>query len=288
MSWFSKAINTVADFTPAGWVSRAVNGKGVVDNIGGLVKAASGQNDTSQPLEQEPFQADPGNQAAAAQAASIKAAQQYQDDISGKNGQMRQAWAQSQPAPHVITDQDIQGEQRANDRAKLLDQAHNQYEPYLRLLAGQSFGNPDSGQPSAAMSTLQAATDRNVNTGYGMAAGSSGTGGQRAALFQAAIGNAAGQNQQAANAATTLRAQEHQQSVANQQQTRSLLSQALGQQTDIYGNLLTDTSNQANENLTAADEHNTNEQKRLADNAAGTQKIVTSVLDTTAKVGAAA
>jgi hypothetical protein len=283
-----KIGNTAADFTPIGWASRAVNGKGAFTNAAGLVGMAAGQNDNAVPLESQPFAGDADNALAQQQQASIAKYQQYQDDIAGKNGQIRQAWAQQQPPPAPpISDQQVRAEQVKNDRARLLGAANVSYRSLEESLSPQAFGNPDAGAPSAAMSTLQAATDRNIRSNYGMAAGAEGTGGQRSALMQAAMGNAATQNQAAANSAVTLRAQEHQQNVQNQLSNRQLLSQAMGDQSNLYNTLYSGDSNREDQNLNAAVSRDTGEANRNAANAAGKQAIVKSVIGAAARMGGA-
>lgn len=266
-SWWEKLGNTLADFTPVGWGSRLLTGKGAVSAAKGLVGAAAGQNDQAVPLEQIPFAADADNQLAAKQAASVNAAQIYQDNLSGKNGNFAQYWAQTNPPPHVITDEEIRAEQVKNDRARILGQASQQYGGLISGLQGEAFGDPNAGYPSAAQSTLQAATDRNNRMAYGMAASAQGTGGQRAALFGAALGQSAMQNQSAANDAATLRAQETQQAKANQIQARTQLGQAIGDQTNAYNTLYSGDTDQQNSNLEAAISHDTGEAQRASSNA---------------------
>ncbi len=81
-----------------------------------------------------------------------------------------------------------------------------------------------------------------------MAASSNGTGGQRAALFQAALGQAAQGQQQAANQAATIRAQEQQQAGAAVNSASQGLTNVYGMQNLYGGTLDTQKANQDAQN----------------------------------------
>lgn len=249
------------------------NDRGTQSAIANFEAAISGNNTAQTPLEQTPFAVDRGGAAAALQAqqqASRDAYVKWQYDIYGANGPIRQAWAASQPAPHIISDDNIKSQQQADDRGRLIQQAAQQYEPIAQQLAGQAFGPTDTGVPSAAMSTLAAATQHNQSSGFGMGAGGLGTGGQHAALMRAAIGNAADAGQQGANQGATLHAQEQQAAAANQLNTRNLLSQVLGAKSTIYSGLVNNDASTIGQDLNAKVAQDTGEDLRNTANAANT------------------
>jgi len=110
------------------------------------------------------------------------------------------------------------------DRARLLAEAAAGYAPLIGMQMSAAQGNG----PSSAMNTYRAAADDAARRTMGDAASARGTGGQRAALFQAALGKAAEQRQQAAGQAAIIGAQE-------QNQARAGLGSALAGLTNVYG-----------------------------------------------------
>lgn len=238
-----------------------------------------GNDTTPVPLEQLPFQADQGTPASAMQAQRA-VYNTWLSDISGANGPDRKLAAQRQPMPTAVTDQDVAAQQKASDRERLINESVHQYAPYIQQLQGASFNNVDANAPSAAMSTFQAASDAAANAGYGAAGASAGTGGQRGALMQAALGSTGAATQAAAGAAGQMRAGEHQTAVANQQQTRGLLAQALGAQGDINSALSNDDANVIKQDLDARIARDTAQNRKNMGNAASSGETARAAIGT--------
>jgi hypothetical protein len=154
---------------------------------------------------------------------------------------------------------DILAIQKQQDRDRLLSLGKNVYDP---LMASQLAMATGTG-PSAALATYQTAADNAQRRAYGMAASSNMTGGQRASLFQAALGNAALGQQAAGNDAAKLRIQEMSTAGSNLANTAAGVAH-------IYGapNLITDTQNTEGTNVGA-------ENKATADNASHAEEDAT-------------
>ncbi|HVW26235.1 MAG TPA: hypothetical protein VHC69_12755 [Polyangiaceae bacterium] len=147
---------------------------------------------------------------------------------------------------------DLSAVEAQSDRERLLNEASQVYQPLIQQQLGIATGTA----PSAADLTYRAAAQDAQARAYGSAASINGTGGQRAALMQAAMGQAAQTQQTAATTAAQLRAQESNQAVQN-------VNQGLQGLTDIYGrsNLYGGTLQTQQENQSAQNNAtNTNEQ----------------------------
>jgi hypothetical protein len=128
-----------------------------------------------------------------------------------------------------------------SNRSRLFKQAAQQYQPAISDLMAASRGEG----PSAALNYYREAADDAARRNYGMAASARGTGGQRAALFQAALGQEAMDRQKAAMKAAQVGAEE-------QNAARAQLGQLLNSQTDVYRYLAGDTSHVRDVNQNAA------------------------------------
>lgn len=164
--------------------------------------------------------------------------------------------------------------QSQSDRARLLGEAAAGYAPLIGMLMSAAQGNG----PSAALNTYRAAADDAARRTYGDAASARGTGGQRAAIFQAALGQAAQQRQQAAGQSAIIAAQE-------QNQARAGLGSALAGLTNVYGTDLyggTQAQQGANQNAQiTADKINAD----IANNNATNQtNAIKGYIDTGAKI----
>lgn len=140
---------------------------------------------------------------------------------------------------------DLLAIQHMSDRDRLLTTIGGTYEPLIAQLSDAASGRG----PSAALNTYRAAADDASSRNYGIAASAKGTGGQRAALFQAALGQNAQDAQGAARQSAIIAAQE-------QNQARGALNSSLQGLTNVYGttNLLGDTSHQQDKNQDAYNE----------------------------------
>jgi len=127
-------------------------------------------------------------------------------------------------APAPVDVAEIQANQ---DRRRLLALAMSAYQPAISDLLSASRGEG----PSAALNYYREAADDAARRNYGVAASAQGTGGQRAALFQAAMGQDALDRQKGANKAAIVGAEE-------QNQARSSLNSTLSGLTNLYGNIL--------------------------------------------------
>lgn len=170
---------------------------------------------------------------------------------------------------------DLGAIQHQSDRDRLLTTIGGTYEPLIAQLQESAAGRG----PSAAMSTYRAAADDASNRNYGIAASSKGTGGQRAALFQAALGQNAQDAQGAARQSAIIAAQE-------QNQGRAALNSALQGLTNVYGttNLLGDTSHQQDKNQDAYNEAIGINAKIQSDNAARASAHTDAAVSTGAKI----
>lgn len=130
---------------------------------------------------------------------------------------------------------DLSAIQHQSDRNRLLNIGIGAYTPLIASLSSAAAGNG----PSAALNYYRAAADDASRRTLGAAASARGTGGSRAALYQAALRQNAEATQGAANQASQIGAQE-------QNQARASLNAALAGLTNVYGtsNLLGDTQQQ--------------------------------------------
>lgn len=137
------------------------------------------------------------------------------------------------------------------DRQRLLGEAAQAYGPLISGLQSAAAGQG----PSSALNAYKAAADDSAARTYGDAASGNVSGGQRGALFQAAMAKNAQMRQQGAMGAATIGAQE-------QNQARSSLGSALAGLTNIYGTELyggTQAQQGANQNAqNTADQINAN------------------------------
>lgn len=204
----------------------------------------------------------------------IQDAQQRFHDADGisdliARGKELEALTKSPPAKP-----DLSAIEHRSDRARLLNMATNDYRPLIDSLKTAAEGKG----PSAALNYYRAAADDAAKRNYGMAASARGTGGQRAALFQAAMGQNAEQAQGAARQAAIIGAEE-------QNQARASLNAALTGLTGVYGtsNLLGDTRATQEFNANARNEA-TNVNAGIAkSNAANAQQFTKDVVNSGAK-----
>src|SRR5262245_963073 len=122
---------------------------------------------------------------------------------------------------------DISAIQAQSDRDRLLKEGLNTYKPLIGMLMTAARGEG----PSAAVNYYKQMSDDAARRNYGLAASARGTGGQRAALFQAAMGQEAIDRQKAANQGAQIGAEE-------QQRARQGLIAAAAGLTNVYGNYL--------------------------------------------------
>ena len=186
---------------------------------------------------------------------------------------VRMSKPENQPKPPDLTAITHQ-----SDRNRLLNIGLAGYKPLIEQLQAASIGQG----PSIAVDTYRAAADDASNRNYGLAASAKGTGGQRAALFQAALGQNAQDSQGAARQAGIIRAQE-------QQQARSALGAALAGQTNVFGtaNLLGDTEHTQDKNQDANNAAILENAHISEENAKAGTNALKSGVDTTAKTFAA-
>lgn len=170
---------------------------------------------------------------------------------------------------------DLQAIQHQSDRDRLLSTIGGAYQPLIAQLQESAAGRG----PSAALNTYRAAADDASSRNYGLAASARGTGGQRAALFHAALGQNAQDAQGAARQSAIIAAQE-------QNSARAALNSSLQGLTNVYGtsNLLGDTQHQQDRNQDAYNEAIGINARIQSENADRASKKLDQAVDTGAKL----
>lgn len=180
---------------------------------------------------------------------------------------------------------DLGAIQNQSDRARLLNQGYLAYDPLIRDLASAAAGRGPSQAlnqyniaAADARQQYKSAADQAALRTLGTAASMRGTGGQRAALWQAAMGDIATQNQDTAGRLASIDQQAAEKAAAiganEQQNARSAEIAALAGQTNVYGNqLYSGTQHQQDMNQNAENEAIALNAKIQSDNAANASQL---------------